>query len=636
MQAPIEDYAAIGDGRSVALIAKNGSIDWLCWPRFDSPSLFGSLLDRQRGGTFRIGPLGEATTSRRYLPGTNVLETTFRTDEGEWSLIDFMPVGDEATRRSELLPDHELVRLVRCHRGVAEFDVEYDPRPGYGSRDPHPIRFGGFGLRIRARPGVLDLAGDVGLDPSGRWSGRLHAGETATFRLTYTVDKPAIAPPLSEAEAALGRTIDWWRDWCGAIPYQGPFRDEVIRSALALKLLIYSPSGGIVAAPTTSLPEWLGAPFNWDYRFCWPRDGALIVRALLGLGFHPEAEAFVSWLIHTTRLTRPRIGVLYDVFGRPGTKERFLDLEGYAGSRPVRIGNAAATQLQLDVYGEVIDAAARYIRDGGVWDRDTAKMLMQFGGFVCEHWKDSDKGIWEPRGEAVVHTHSRVMCWTAIDRLIELHDMGRLPGAPVTHYREIKKRIRNEIERTSWNPDVHAWVESPGSKETDASLLLLPWYGFEQASAPRMQGTWRLIREQLEARPGYFYRYRPGPSRPEGTFGICSFWAVEFLAAGGGTLEEAEEMFELALAAGNDVGLFSEEYHPYAPRALGNFPQGLSHVGLLNAALTLEAARRAARRGEPRSSRLTKHSGRPEWAAPRRRHDAVATGAPPVDQEPGR
>lgn len=591
MGASIAAHAIIGDCRSAALITGDGTIDWLCWPRFDAPSIFGALLDEEKGGRFRVGPAGACSVSRRYLPRTNVLETTFTTPGGgELVLVDLMPVSTEAFKQTELLPDHELLRIARCTKGAVELEVEFDPRPNYGLGRREVLRRTPFGLRTRVYRGVLDLASSMEIGPDGRWHGVLREGEEAILRLTYTVDKPQIHVPLEEARSELKRSIEWWSEWASHVKYDGPWREQVIRSALALKLLIYAPSGGVVAAPTTSLPEWIGGGFNWDYRYCWPRDGALIVRALLGLGFPHEAEAFVSWLLHTTRLTRPRIGVLYDVFGCTGDTERNLPLAGYRGSRPVRIGNAARTQEQLDVYGEVVDATTRWLREGGDTDRETESMLTGFGEYVCDHWSDPDAGIWEFRTGPYPHTHSRVLCWATLDRLLELHGQGMLKRARAERYAEVRKQIRETVEAESWNEHLQSYTQVPGKDEVDAALLLLPFYGFESARSVRMQGTWRRIRSQLEAGRGFFYRYKT--EQPEGTFGICGFWAIDFLARGGGTLREAEETLESLVEHANDLGLLAEETNPATGEALGNFPQGLTHVGLINAALTIEQRRR--------------------------------------------
>jgi GH15 family glucan-1,4-alpha-glucosidase len=344
----------------------------------------------------------------------------------------------------------------------------------------------------------------------------------------------------------------------------------------------------VVAAPTTSLPERVGGDLNWDYRFCWLRDAALTVRALVELGCMPEAHAFVSWLLHTTRLTQPELRILYDVYGDAPPAERVLkELAGYQGSQPVRVGNAATEQRQLDVYGEVIDAVTHFVRAGGTLDRETERMLCDFGEYVCRHWEEPDEGIWEPRSGQAHHTHSRVLCWTALDRLLQLHADGHVRRAPVAKFQENRERIRREVEARGWNPVIGSYASQLDGDDMDATLLLLPWYGFEDAGSDRMRATYRRVRERLGAGDALLYRYRTGESPGEGAFGICSFWGAEYVALGGGTAEEARDMFERVCAHANDVGLFAEEIEPATGAALGNFPQAFTHVGLINAAVTL-------------------------------------------------
>jgi GH15 family glucan-1,4-alpha-glucosidase len=591
--APIHQHAAIGDCRSAALVSRDGAIDWLCWPRFDSPSIFGALLD-DGAGVWRVAPAGAFGTERRYVPGTNVLETTFRTASGVLRLTDLMPVMSEEEKGRSFAPDHQILRQLECESGEVEVEMRFDPRPGWGSRAARMREAGRLGLRIETGSGLLLLRTDLPLEPgaggAARARARLRAGDVAHASLTFDDEWAAVIPPLGPpARDAVARSIRWWRDWSSRLAYDGPRRDAVLRSALALKLLVYAPSGAIVAAPTTSLPERVGGDLNWDYRFCWLRDAALTMRALFGLGFVAEAEAFLSWLIHSTRLTRPELRILYDVHGNRPERERTLDqLAGHRGSRPVRVGNAAVDQLQLDVYGEVIDAAAQLVRHGGTLDRETQRMLGAFGAYVCRSWQAPDEGIWEPRSGRAHHTHSRLLCWTALDRLVELAAKGLLEGAPVAKFRENRELIRRELEERAWSRELGSYVSRLDGDDLDASLLLLAWYGFEEPSSERMRRTYARIRERLGAGDGLLYRYRGTESPGEGAFGICSFWGAEFLALGGGDADDARDAFERLVALGNDVGLFAEEIDPRTGEALGNFPQAFTHVGLINAAISLE------------------------------------------------
>jgi GH15 family glucan-1,4-alpha-glucosidase len=588
----IQDYGAIGDGRSAALVGRDGSIDWLCWPRFDSPSIFGAILD-PAAGRWRIAPVAPFQTERHYIKDTNVLQTRFDTGAGRLVLTDLMPVASEEEKDRVLMPEREILRLIECERGEVEIEWSFEPRPGYGLRPVNLRPAGQMGIRAETDAGLLTLRTDlpVELTADGGVGGRarLSAGDAAHASLTFAAEGPAVLPPLGEwSRAAVARTVDWWQAWASRARYDGPCRETVIRSALILKLMVYAPSGAVIAAPTTSLPERIGGPLNWDYRFCWLRDASLTARALFGLGYPDEAHAFVNWLLQATRLTQPELHVLYDVHGNKPGPERILDrLAGYGGSRPVRIGNAAVEQRQLDVYGEVIDAVIHFVREGGTLDRDTERLLSAFGEYVCRHWDEPDEGIWEPRTGRKDNTHSRVLCWTALDGLLQLYGQGHLRGAPAGRFQENRELIRRQVEARAWNPALESYVAQLDGDRLDATLLLLAWYGFEAAGSDRMRRTYQRVRERLGAGDVLLYRYRDGPSPGEGAFGICSFWGAEYLALGGGTVDEAHSLFQRLCGYANDVGLFAEQIDPATGAALGNFPQAFTHVGLINAALSL-------------------------------------------------
>jgi GH15 family glucan-1,4-alpha-glucosidase len=593
----IGDYAIIGDCRSAALVSRDGSIDWLCWPRFDSPSLFAALLDPALGGRFAVRPAGRYRATRRYLGDTAVLETTFRSDHGTVRLVDLMPVCGEDDKGRLLIPDHEILRVIECTEGEMALEVVYDPRPDYARRRPRMRDRGALGFYAEHRGQVLILRGDLPLEITDEGSGvrgrvSLRAGERRHLSLVFSDGEPAVLPPLGqESQRTLRRSLDWWEGWTGRCRYAGPFREPVIRSALTLKLMAYAPSGAVVAAPTTSLPEQLGGMRNWDYRYCWLRDASLTLQALFDLGYPEEAEAFMSWLLHTTRITRPELQVLYTVFGEAHLPERELPhLAGFAGSRPVRIGNDAHGQLQLDIYGEVMDAAYEFASRGGTVDRVTATLLTGFGRAVCRRWREPDDGIWEFRRGRQHHTHSKVMCWVALDRLVRLHEEGHL-RAPAADFVPVRDRIRREVERRGYDEAAGTFVSVLDGDQVDAVLLLLSRYGFVEPTDPSMLRTCMRIERDLGV-GGLLRRYPPasdGLPGDEGAFGICSFWWVATRAAQG-DLEEATRAFEHLLRFGNDVGLFAEEIEPATGTPLGNFPQAFTHVGLIDAALTLEHA----------------------------------------------
>jgi GH15 family glucan-1,4-alpha-glucosidase len=592
---PISDYALIGDCRSAGLISRDGSLEWLCLPRFDSPSIFAAVLDAENGGRFLVRPLGEFRTERRYLANTNVLETVFRTPTGACVLRDLMSVSSEEVKRAHLTSEHEVLRELEGLEGEVEVEILYDPRPDYGRARSLLEQRGALGLRCEVDGTSLTLRSELPLeltdgDRSASGAARIRSGERKYLSLTYSMEAPAVVPLLGEAaRGRIERTVRWWQEWANRCAYEGPYRDAVVRSALALKLMTYAPSGALVAAPTTSLPEAIGGVRNWDYRYCWLRDASFTLRALFALGYREEAEAYIGWLLHATRLTWPELHVLYDVFGEAKLPERELGhLEGYAGSRPVRVGNDAQGQLQLDVYGEVVNGAARFLDRGGRFDRDTSRMLDGLGRTVCKRWREPDEGIWEGRSGRFHNTHSKVLCWVALDRLIEMHKAGYLEVS-VDLFRKERDEIRKEIEAHGYNERIRSYTRTFDGEEMDASLLTLPLYGYIEGTHPRMRSTCARIHEKL-AHDELVYRYETetddGLPPGEGAFGLCSFWAVECVAHGG-NVEGATRTFEQLLAYANDVGLFAEEIDPHTGAALGNFPQAFTHIGLINAALTL-------------------------------------------------
>ena len=599
----IGDYALIGDGRSAALVSREGSIDWLCLPRFDSPSVFAALLDMEQGGRFQVRPVGVFRTERRYLPETNILETTFYGQGGSFVLRDLMPVASEEVKRQSLTPEHEILREVEGRSGELEVEILYEPRPDYGRMRPSITRQGALGFRCETGGAVLHLQSELPLQvaPDGhsvRGVARIRAGACAYLSLVHSVEGPAVVPMLgSAARRKVERSAQWWRDWASRCSYDGPYRDAVLRSALALKLMVYAPSGAIVAAPTTSLPEQIGGVRNWDYRYCWLRDASFTLGALFDLGYDNEAAAFGGWILHATRLTWPELQVLYDVFGKVRLPERELPhLEGYAHSKPVRVGNDAHGQLQLDVYGEVIHAAARFASRLGRFDRDTSRMLSGLGHTVCKRWREPDEGIWEGRAGRFHHTHSKVLCWVAFDRLIAMHEAHHLDvsDGSIDLFRANRDEIRAAIETHGYNEKLGSYTRVFDGDDLDASLLTLPLYNYIEGTHPRMRSTCARIHERL-GRDSLVYRYERGTDdglpTGEGAFGICSFWAVECQARGG-NVAAATRAFEQLLVYGNDVGLFAEEIDPETGAALGNFPQAFTHVGLINAALTLGACER--------------------------------------------
>jgi GH15 family glucan-1,4-alpha-glucosidase len=592
-EAEIGDYAIIGDCRTAALVSHQGAIDWLCLPHFSGPSVFAALLDQKRGGRFVIRPEGRFRSTRRYLGTTAVLETTFETSAGSARLIDVMPI---AGKPGSLDPMREILRVVEAVDGETILEIRWEPRPNYARAAPRIRSRGALGwsctwsdeLFLLHAEAPLELAPDrravVGRMP-------VKAGQKVRFSLCYAKADIGVIAPLGEAaDHRLQTTLQWWAGWSGRCTYEGRHREAVMRSAITLKLMTFALSGAVVAAPTTSLPEAIGGGRNWDYRYCWLRDAALTMRAFTSLGFNDEASAFLLWLLHATRLTWPELQVMYDVYGRTNLGEGELEnLSGYRGSRPVRVGNDAHRQVQLDVYGGVILAAFDYVEKGGRFGIDEAKLLAGFGKTVCKMWREPDSGIWEIRGPKRHYTFSKVMCWAALDCLIKLHERGYVQVA-IERFRRERDAIRQEIETRGFNESLNSYVRDLDGDGLDAALLLMGCLGYREPDNERMRSTFERIEQRL-GRNGLLFRYEEGsdglPTR-EGAFGICSFWAVDNLARRG-DLDAAEWTFEHILCFANDVGLFAEEIDVETGAALGNFPQAFTHVGLINAAVALAA-----------------------------------------------
>jgi GH15 family glucan-1,4-alpha-glucosidase len=583
---PIADHGVIGDLRSVALVGTDGTIDWYCPGRFDAPSVFGGILDSAKGGHYRIAAARECTTKQLYVPDTNVLITRFLSPAGVGELQDFMPVGDR----------QRLIRRVVCVRGEVEFRLECEPRFGYG-RDHHDVVLTEEGALLRTPELSLALGAPTPLSSTGTGVAAtftLAAGETATFVLEAEETPRALSD--AEAEAEFERTVEYWLGWIAQSTYTGRWREMVNRSALALKLLTYAPTGAIVAAPTTSLPEQLGGSRNWDYRYTWIRDAAFTLYALLRLGFADEGKAFAQFIGQCYRNSAAGNGsgplqLMYGIDGRTDLPEETLDhLEGYEGSGPVRIGNGAAHQLQLDIYGELLDAA--YVAErysGSRMPYDAWRSVAEIVDWVCENWDQPDEGIWETRGGRRRFTHSRLMCWVALDRAIRIARDRGFP-ADLVRWMAVRDDIFRRVMERSWNKRRGAFVQHEDNDLLDASVLLMPLVHFVAPDDPRWLSTLDAIGEELVS-DSLVYRYHPedspdGLDGDEGTFSICSFWYVEALARAG-RVREARFAFEKMLTYANHLGLYSEEIGPGGEQ-LGNFPQAFTHLALISAAVNLD------------------------------------------------
>ncbi len=593
---PIEDYALIGDLHTAALVGKNGAIDWCCLPRFDAPSVFGALVDAEKGGFFRIAPLSmqDVITKQLYIPETNILITRFLTRDGVAELTDFMPM--KAAHSTE--HEHHIVRTLTVIRGSLMFTMHCKPAFNYG-RDPHTVTFVAQGAVFRSPSLCLGLASSVPLVPDAQdgveATFTLHSNQSAYFLLqSADPQEQDMCPALCEYQETFQATLHYWRHWLAQCRYQGRWREMVHRSALVLKLLTYAPTGALIAAPTTSLPETMGGIRNWDYRYTWLRDAALTLDSLLMLGFTHEAEAFTEWLVARCHEAKEH-GELQPVYTIDGSRDlteiTLAHLEGYGRSAPVRIGNGAYRQKQLDTYGALLDAIFVYNRHRPI-SYDLWQHIRHLLAWLHDHWDEPDDGIWEVRGGQHNFVHSRLMSWVAFDRAIRLAQQRGLP-APLAEWQTTTSRIYEQIMQQGWSAQKQSFTQYYGSEAIDASALLLSLTRFTGATDPYMLRTLERIQHEL-AYDALVYRYRPAVAAPdglnssEGTFTPCSFWLAEALALAG-QAEEARLLLEKMFTYSNHVGLYAEEIDPMG-RAVGNFPQALTHLALITACYRVDRA----------------------------------------------
>ena len=555
---PLRDYALIGDGQTTALVGRDGAVDWLCLPNPDSPPIFDRLLDARDGGSFQLAPAEPFDAVRRYRAGSNVVQTTFTTAAGAVRVTDAMVVGDPSQRL--------LVRLVDGLAGEVTMRVHFEPRYDFGRSDA-----------AEAEPELTTWSADGG-------EFRIAAGARATFALRAGSVGSA---PLSRerVERDVEHTSALWLEWSGRAAYDGPWREAVVRSALVLKLLTFAPSGAIVAAPTTSLPERLGGSLNWDYRYSWLRDGIYTMRALLALGYVEEADAFFRWQMRATEPTAPEVSPLYRIDGSGSLGEEEVQVPGYRSSRPVRIGNAASDQLQLDNYGHLLESAARLRAHVVSLGTDVGRRLAGFADFVEAAWRQPDAGIWEVRDELYHFVQSKAMCWTALDRAAKLAQQGALPDRGAA-WRRAADEVREWIETEGWDDERQTYRRAPGHPDpTDSALLSLALCAYSSPSEGRFLATEEGVRRELGAGGPLLYR-TPSSRGTEGAFLTCSFWLVDALGRAG-RVEEGHELMSELVELANDVGLYSEQLDPGTGEFLGNFPQGLVHLALVNAAVSL-------------------------------------------------
>jgi GH15 family glucan-1,4-alpha-glucosidase len=593
---PIEDHGIIGDLHTVALVGNNGTIDWCCIPAFDAPSVFGVLLDAEKGGFFSIAPHNtpEMRHNQYYLPETNILITRFFTTDGVGEITDFMPIQPA----KEHTKHHRIIRAVRVVRGQLAFELICRPAFNY-ARDEHTVQLSERGAVFNHEDISLGLFASTALEGDGHGGVAskftLQEDQWAYFLLESTGEQESEPPHLSHVQyqKLLLDTKHYWRTWLSQCRYEGRWREMVQRSALALKLLTYAPTGAIVAAPTTSLPESMGGERNWDYRYTWLRDSSLTIHSLLTLGFHEEAEAFVNWLrARAAELKEDgSLQTMYTIHGGHDMTEITLDhLEGYQHSRPVRIGNGAYTQLQLDITGEFLDGIYVYTRKRGIY-YEGWHYLLRLLEWLEKNWQAGDEGIWEVRGGKRAFVHSRVMCWVAFDRAIRMAQDQSLP-APLEEWRATRDTIYTEIMEKGWSEEKQSFVQYYGSDAVDASALLISLARFTSETDPRIVHTIERIQRELMHEP-HVYRYRQnaaddGLKGVEGTFSICSFWLVEAMTRAG-KLEEARQNLEQMLTYANHLGLYSEEVGPLG-EGFGNFPQAFTHLALISACHALDQA----------------------------------------------
>ena len=588
----IGDYGIIGNMLSAALVGTDGSIDWCCLPRFDSPSVFAAILDDERGGRFLIRPGKPSVSRQAYLADTNVIQTAFRTDTGEATVTDFMPCY--LTPAGRLAQSGEIHRLVECTAGQATLEAIFEPRLGYG-RGTTSLDIMKQGVAASDGVQKICLSSDVPFTSSGdKAFGRftLRQGQTARFVLSHGADEPR---PVGTYRTAfkLKKTTGYWRGQARGCTFYGPWRPAVVRSYLALHLLVYRPTVAIVAAPTTSLPERIGGERNWDYRFSWLRDASLVLDAFSYLGHAEEADGFMKWLVDVCGICGPKAQILYNVdFGDPPAEEALVHLSGYRDSRPVRVGNAAYLQIQLDVFGEVIEAAYKHLLTGGRITTRTWRLLETFIDAACDHWHRPDSGIWEVRSGPYHFVHSKLMCWVAVDRGIKIAGaLGHRKS--IDRWRAAARDIRDSILTRGWNQERQAFTQHYETQALDASNLLMPLYDFLPVSDGRITSTIERTVEEL-SQDGLLRRYRTdetddGLSGTEGAFLWCSFWLVRVMIHQG-RLEEAAALYDRLLGYSNHLGLLSEMVDPASGELLGNFPQGLTHLAVIVAGLELTRA----------------------------------------------